>query len=88
MARREVLNNPVRLGERAPDILICAAARPPKLARAAAPNGGSCSQSRSRSVTAPGYLFSWLPGPRLAAAVRLGGVCFLGVKSLPAAPAR
>jgi hypothetical protein len=41
VARREVLNDPVRLGERAPDILICAAARPPKLARAAPPNGGS-----------------------------------------------
>ena len=41
MARREVLDNPVRLDERAPDILICAAARPPKLARAAAPIGGS-----------------------------------------------
>ena len=40
MARREVLNDPVRLGERAPDILICAAARPPKLTRVAAPNGG------------------------------------------------
>jgi hypothetical protein len=41
VARREVLNDLVRLGERAPDILICAAARPPKLTRVAAPNGGS-----------------------------------------------
>jgi hypothetical protein len=37
VARREVLNNPVRLGEQAPDILICTAARRPKLARAARP---------------------------------------------------
>jgi hypothetical protein len=40
VARRELLNDPVRLRERAPDILICAAARPTKLARAATPNGG------------------------------------------------
>jgi hypothetical protein len=41
MVHREVRNDPVRLGERAPDILICTAARSLKLARAAAPNGGS-----------------------------------------------
>jgi hypothetical protein len=37
----EVLSNPVRLGESAPNILICTAARPLKLARATAANGGS-----------------------------------------------
>jgi hypothetical protein len=56
VARREVLNNPVRLGERAPNILICAAAMPPKLARAAAPNGGYArclAEDPLRSVTSP-----------------------------------
>jgi hypothetical protein len=37
---RDVLDAPVHLSERAPNILICTAARALKLARAAAPNGG------------------------------------------------
>ncbi len=71
MARREVLNDPVRLGERAPDILICAAARPPKLTRAAAPNGGSramSDQDRQHSVTNADLHHGDLPNP---GAVRL-----------------
>ena len=41
MVLRDVLDAPVHLSERAPNILICTAARALKLARAAAPNGGS-----------------------------------------------
>src|SRR5579872_6024791 len=44
------LTTPVRLGERAPDILICAAARPPKLTPAAAPNGGCARKLRLAQV--------------------------------------
>jgi len=51
VARREVVNNPVRPGERAPDILICTAARLPKLARAAAPNGGDARHPAFRATT-------------------------------------
>ena len=49
MARREVLNDPVRLGERAPDILICAAARPPKLTARPLNWAGMCACSRSKA---------------------------------------
>src|SRR5579859_5200768 len=45
------LTTPVRLAERAPDLLICAAARPPKLTRAAAPNGGSSATVVTSDVT-------------------------------------
>jgi hypothetical protein len=46
---RDALNAPVHLSERAPNILICTAARPLKLAGPAAPNGGYRASRQPRS---------------------------------------